>query len=639
MEKAVVSNEGKRKLKGANPESLQHTESSTEETDFAQLFQASNAFFRSDGRGFDLSRVPGRAGLESGLGIQACTKGSEPCSCAACSAESTADIDEGNKGDQQQQPRSEEPATKWDTLRGVSTEEKDNAVIKPQGTASQDQSAPLIVEDSAADLANGQLRKTDFLLQLDQEIRRAIEPVLVSVGQTSNGCPFLESWIASYRNKDVAHIERTVRRYTPGAASATSTSEYISAIGQRAVQMVGIWARLGMLSGTLSNIPAAARVADDPDALLEEFGKINLVEEIRAKGTLPKATVQPKAKAGGARHTDDPVAIQEELGDGQPLASEVRSRMEPAFGMSFAHVRSHTGAVASTLTNKLNARAFAVGKHVAFGAGEYAPGTPMGDALIAHELAHVAQQKNASGSVNALDTDGTGYNALETDADQVATSVVTSLWRDKVGWKRMVQCAVPGLRSGLKIQRCASNTTSARPTTPAAPQAADRCPTSVVLESSQDVTAAALARGGYRTGYGIISTMHLLPDSTDWSSAQVFERVTLATSTCPSTWNLCTGGREAFPINQPRHSYGAEGELPAQRNRFYDFHVSRWQRSRLHDSEQNPDGLNECSATCDQSYVCGDRVLGRFQVTRTFRKAVVNGRDVTEVTATKRAVP
>jgi hypothetical protein len=459
VDKVAVSTDAKGKLQGANRESLQHTESQLQESDFAQTFHVSNSFFRSDGRGFDLSRVPSRVGLESGLTIQACTKGSEPCGCASCSEKSTAAVAISNETDEEQELQPDEPHNEQAIAADVAPAETGNPVVRSEVATIQDQSgAALIVEDSVADLADGQMKKADFLLQLHREICRTIEPVLASVGQTSDGCPFLESWMDSYRKKDVAHIEQTVKKYTPGAASAATASEYISAIGQRAVQMVEIWARMGMLSGTLSNVPAAAKVADDPDALLEELEKINVVRENRANDAAQKTIVQPKAKAGGARHADDPVAIQKELGDGQPLASEVRSRMEPAFGMSFAHVRSHTGTVASALTNKLNARAFTVGHHVAFGAREYAPGTPMGDALIAHELAHVAQQKNANASVNALETGNLGYDALEADADQVATSVVTSLWHERGGWKGILQRTVPALHSGVRLQRCASNT-------------------------------------------------------------------------------------------------------------------------------------------------------------------------------------
>ena len=48
-------------------------------------------------------------------------------------------------------------------------------------------------------------------------------------------------------------------------------------------------------------------------------------------------------------------------------------------------------------------------------AGEYQPGSPVGDALVAHELAHVAQQRGAgTASLNPMGPSET--NALEEDA-------------------------------------------------------------------------------------------------------------------------------------------------------------------------------------------------------------------------------
>jgi hypothetical protein len=131
--------------------------------------------------------------------------------------------------------------------------------------------------------------------------------------------------------------------------------------------------------------------------------------------------------------------------------------------------------------------------------------------------------------------------------------------------------------------------------------------------------------------------MHLLPDTADWSGAQVFERVSQSSSTCPGAWQMCSPAMQPFPINQSRHST-VLGELPARRNRFYDFHTSRWNESRLHDSTQNPTGMDECTVVCNQSYVCGERVLGNFRITRHFSKDVRNGREITVVNTTKTAV-
>src|SRR5205807_1382208 len=123
-----------------------------------------------------------------------------------------------------------------------------------------------------------------------------------------------------------------------------------------------------------------------------------------------------KGREGGAREVSNPQAIQGQLGSGRSLDSNVRSPMEAAFGADFSHVRVHTDATATGLSESLNARAFTVGRDVAFGPGEYQPGTLVGDALIAHELAHVVQQGGAS-SFEPMQKGGAEYNALEEDAD------------------------------------------------------------------------------------------------------------------------------------------------------------------------------------------------------------------------------
>lgn len=55
-------------------------------------------------------------------------------------------------------------------------------------------------------------------------------------------------------------------------------------------------------------------------------------------------------------------------------------------------VRVHTDAGAAQSARELHARAYTVGSHIVFDAGEYAPHTVAGQHLLAHELAHVAQQ-------------------------------------------------------------------------------------------------------------------------------------------------------------------------------------------------------------------------------------------------------
>ncbi|MEC4675502.1 MAG: DUF4157 domain-containing protein [Nitrospirota bacterium] len=87
-------------------------------------------------------------------------------------------------------------------------------------------------------------------------------------------------------------------------------------------------------------------------------------------------------------------AIESMRGGGQPLPSSERAFFGPRFGYDFSHVRLHTTSKAAETARAVNAKAFTVGRDIAFGAGQYAPTTDTGRNLIAHELVHVVQQNH-----------------------------------------------------------------------------------------------------------------------------------------------------------------------------------------------------------------------------------------------------
>lgn len=87
---------------------------------------------------------------------------------------------------------------------------------------------------------------------------------------------------------------------------------------------------------------------------------------------------------------------------GDPLSPPVRAHMEAAFGHRFGDVRVHTDAAAAESASELGAYAFAAGNHVAFAAGRYRPDEPAGQALLAHELAHVVQHGRDSARLGLL---------------------------------------------------------------------------------------------------------------------------------------------------------------------------------------------------------------------------------------------
>ena len=97
---------------------------------------------------------------------------------------------------------------------------------------------------------------------------------------------------------------------------------------------------------------------------------------------------------------DAPQVVNDVVSEsGRPLGPAVRSFMEPRFGQDFSRVRIHTGRLAAESARAVNAVAYTVGEHVVFDEAAYSPGTDSGRRLIAHELAHVIQQKGADTGV------------------------------------------------------------------------------------------------------------------------------------------------------------------------------------------------------------------------------------------------
>jgi hypothetical protein len=65
-------------------------------------------------------------------------------------------------------------------------------------------------------------------------------------------------------------------------------------------------------------------------------------------------------------------------------------------GFDFSRVRLHTDARAAQSARGIGARAFTIGQDIVFGTGQYQPVTTAGLSLLAHELAHIAQQRGSS---------------------------------------------------------------------------------------------------------------------------------------------------------------------------------------------------------------------------------------------------
>jgi hypothetical protein len=101
-------------------------------------------------------------------------------------------------------------------------------------------------------------------------------------------------------------------------------------------------------------------------------------------------------QAGHAPPARAPRAVDVTPVGGEALDPALRAYFEPRFGHSFGGVRVHTDGRAAEAARAVNALAYTVGTDIAFGAGQYAPGTAQGRRLLAHELAHVVQQSGGA---------------------------------------------------------------------------------------------------------------------------------------------------------------------------------------------------------------------------------------------------
>lgn len=89
-------------------------------------------------------------------------------------------------------------------------------------------------------------------------------------------------------------------------------------------------------------------------------------------------------------------------GTGRSLEPALRQDMEQRFSHDFSQVRVHSGGAAEQSARDVNANAYTVGQDIVFGGGRFAPEMQEGRRLLAHELAHVVQNRGRPASESDL---------------------------------------------------------------------------------------------------------------------------------------------------------------------------------------------------------------------------------------------
>lgn len=183
------------------------------------------------------------------------------------------------------------------------------------------------------------------------------------------------------------------------------------------------------------------RSRDEPSSTVEEaVTPAHLAHAVADPSSAAPATLLHLQRLAGNATVRRLIAGEEEVpperspvldvvgrGGGRPLEPALRTDMEHRLGADFGDVRVHTDTHASASAEAVNAHAYTVGSDVVFRSERWNPDSTDGRHTLAHELAHVVQQR--SGPVDGTSTgDGVRisdpHDTFEQAADRTATAAM-----------------------------------------------------------------------------------------------------------------------------------------------------------------------------------------------------------------------
>jgi hypothetical protein len=109
---------------------------------------------------------------------------------------------------------------------------------------------------------------------------------------------------------------------------------------------------------------------------------------------------------------------------GAPLPPELQQRFESSLGVDLGGVRVHTGDASATAAEAVGAHAYTMGKDIHFATGAYSPGSPAGQKLLAHEVAHTVQQDGTAQRAQYKLAVSAVQDSSEVEADRAADAMV-----------------------------------------------------------------------------------------------------------------------------------------------------------------------------------------------------------------------
>ena len=235
-----------------------------------------------------------------------------------------------------------------------------------------------------------------------------------------------------------------------------------------------------------SLLPPQLMVGDDNDALEIEADQM----ADKALNVSPQIFLQRKENGSSSTHISDKTPANAALSQGKtnetipfssggnPMDNPTKSFMESRFGANFSQVKLHTNQVAAQMSQSLHAKAFTTGNDIFFNQNEFNTDTHEGKHLLAHELAHVLQQKQGGASRKiqrqALPTDLSAYPEAERRRIQISWTAISGGAAGTLPPLNDLFGTTPATAGGLAVTRNAprgalvfSSNVPASPSTPA----------------------------------------------------------------------------------------------------------------------------------------------------------------------------
>ena len=138
-----------------------------------------------------------------------------------------------------------------------------------------------------------------------------------------------------------------------------------------------------------SGPPGRAQTHADAGQLQRNAGNTAVLRLLQSRASHATPDVSPGLES----------YVERSRGGGRPLPAATRAAFEPRLDRDLGDVRLHADSRAASATAEIGARAFTKQSDIYFGTDQLRPGTAQGDRLLAHELAHVAQQKQRCGAI------------------------------------------------------------------------------------------------------------------------------------------------------------------------------------------------------------------------------------------------